>query len=37
MGTNADLGNLAKGEQGRLLTLTGGASSSQKAPAQSPK
>jgi tetratricopeptide (TPR) repeat protein len=34
IGTNADLGNLAKGEQGRLLTLTGGASSS---PAQPPK
>lgn len=33
MGANADLGNLAKGEQGRLLTLTGGASSSpEKAP-----
>jgi tetratricopeptide (TPR) repeat protein len=26
MGANADLGNLAKGEQSRLLTLTGGAS-----------
>lgn len=34
IGSNADLGNLAKGEQGRLLTLTGGASSS---PAQPPK
>lgn len=33
MGGNADLGNLAKGEQGRLLTLTGGAASSpEKAP-----
>jgi tetratricopeptide (TPR) repeat protein len=28
MGANADLGNLARGEQSRLLTLTGGASSS---------
>ena len=38
MGANADLGNLAKGEQGRLLTLTGGAASSpEKVPAQSPK
>jgi len=38
MGANADLENLAKGEQGRLLTLTGGAASSQeKVPAQSPK
>ena len=34
IGTNADLGNLAKGEQTRLLTLTGGASSPEKAPAQ---
>ncbi len=34
IGENADLGNLAKGEQSRLLTLTGGASSS---PAQLPK
>jgi len=34
MGANADLGNLAKGEQSRLLTLTGGASPS---PAQPPK
>jgi tetratricopeptide (TPR) repeat protein len=34
IGANADLGNLAKGEQSRLLTLTGGASSS---PAQPPK
>lgn len=38
MGSNADLGNLARGEQGRLLTLTRGASSSpEKAPAQPPK
>jgi tetratricopeptide (TPR) repeat protein len=37
MGANADLGNLAKGEQGRLLTLTGAASSPEKVPAQSPK
>jgi tetratricopeptide (TPR) repeat protein len=34
MGANADLGNLAKGEQTRLLTLTGGASSSEKVPPQ---
>ena len=34
IGANADLGNLAKGEQSRLLTLTGGASAS---PAQPPK
>jgi tetratricopeptide (TPR) repeat protein len=38
MGANADLGNLARGEQSRLLTLTGGASSSpDKLPAQPPK
>jgi len=38
MGANADLGNLARGEQGRLLTLTHGASTSpEKAPAQPPK
>lgn len=38
IGTNADLGSLAKGEQTRLLTLTGGASSSpEKLPAQPPK
>ena len=38
MGANADLENLARGEQGRLLTLTGGAASSQeKPPAKSPK
>lgn len=38
IGSNADLGNLAKGEQSRLLTLTGGASSSpEKLPAQPPK
>lgn len=38
MGANADLGTLAKGEQSRLLTLTGGASSSpEKLPAQPPK
>jgi tetratricopeptide (TPR) repeat protein len=38
MGANADLGNLARGEQGRLLTLTRGASTSpEKAPAQPPK
>jgi hypothetical protein len=37
MGTNADLGNLAKSEQSRLLKLTGGASSlPQKLPAQPP-
>jgi tetratricopeptide (TPR) repeat protein len=34
MGANANLGNLAKGEQTRLLTLTGGASSSEKVPPQ---
>ena len=34
IGATADLGTLAKGEQSRLLTLTGGASSS---PAQPPK
>jgi len=38
MGANADLGNLARGEQSRLLTLTHGASSSpEKVPAQPPK
>ena len=38
MGANADLGNLARGEQSRLLTLTRGASSSpEKLPAQPPK
>jgi tetratricopeptide (TPR) repeat protein len=37
MGANADLGNLAKGEQSRLLTLTGGPSSPEKLPAQPPK
>jgi len=38
MGANADLGNLARGEQSRLLTLTHGASSSPgKVPAQPPK
>jgi tetratricopeptide (TPR) repeat protein len=38
IGANADLGNLARGEQGRLLTLTRGASASpEKAPAQPPK
>jgi tetratricopeptide (TPR) repeat protein len=38
MGANADLGNLARGEQGRLLTLTRGASTSpEKVPAQPPK
>lgn len=38
MGANADLGNLARGEQSRLLTLTHGASSSpEKLPAQPPK
>jgi len=38
IGANADLGNLARGEQGRLLTLTRGASTSpEKAPAQPPK
>jgi tetratricopeptide (TPR) repeat protein len=38
IGANADLGNLARGEQSRLLTLTRGASSSpEKLPAQSPK
>lgn len=38
MGTNADLENLARGEQGRLLTLTRGASTlPEKAPAQPPK
>jgi hypothetical protein len=37
IGANADLGNLARGEQTRLLTLTGGASSlPEKLPA-SPK
>jgi tetratricopeptide (TPR) repeat protein len=34
IGTNADLGNLAKGEQTRLLTLTGRAPSSEKLPVQ---
>jgi tetratricopeptide (TPR) repeat protein len=34
IGTNADLGNLAKGEQTRLLTLTGRARSSEKLPVQ---
>jgi tetratricopeptide (TPR) repeat protein len=34
IGTNADLGNLAKGEQTRLLTLTGRTPSSEKLPAQ---
>ena len=34
IGANADLGNLAKSEQTRLLTLTGGASSPEKLPAQ---
>jgi tetratricopeptide (TPR) repeat protein len=34
IGANTDLGNLAKSEQTRLLTLTGGASSSEKLPAQ---
>jgi tetratricopeptide (TPR) repeat protein len=38
MGANADLGNLAKGEQSRLLTLTGGASPSpEKLPTPAPK
>jgi tetratricopeptide (TPR) repeat protein len=38
MGANADLGNLARGEQSRLLTLTGGASSSpEKLPTPGPK
>lgn len=38
MGANADLGNLAKGEQSRLLTLTGGGSSSpEKLPTPAPK
>jgi tetratricopeptide (TPR) repeat protein len=34
IGANADLGNLAKSEQTRLLTLTGGASPPEKIPAQ---
>ncbi|MGC2745284.1 MAG: hypothetical protein WA672_19110 [Candidatus Angelobacter sp.] len=34
IGVNADLGELAKSEQGRLIKLTGGASSSQKLPAE---
>jgi|tagenome__1003787_1003787.scaffolds.fasta_scaffold20978990_4 tetratricopeptide (TPR) repeat protein len=34
IGANADLGNLAKSEQTRLLTLTGGASSAEKPPVQ---
>jgi tetratricopeptide (TPR) repeat protein len=34
IGANADLGNLAKSEQTRLLTLTSGASSPEKLPAQ---
>jgi tetratricopeptide (TPR) repeat protein len=38
MGANTDLGNLARGEQSRLLTLTGGASSSpEKLPTPIPK
>ncbi len=38
MGANADLRDLARGEQSRLLTLTGGASSSpEKLSAQPPK
>ena len=36
IGTNADLENLAKNEQSRLIKLTGGASSSQKLPSQPP-
>jgi tetratricopeptide (TPR) repeat protein len=34
IGANADLGSLAKSEQTRLLTLTGGASSAEKPPVQ---
>lgn len=37
IGANADLGKLARGEQTRLLTLTGGTSSSGKPTAQPPK
>jgi tetratricopeptide (TPR) repeat protein len=38
LGANADLGNLARGEQSRLQTLTGGASSSpEKLPTPAPK
>ncbi|HSK42400.1 MAG TPA: hypothetical protein VLA83_00790 [Candidatus Binatia bacterium] len=36
-GSNPEIGALARGEQSRLLTLTGGAAAPEKLPAQSPK